>query len=168
MMVFQHFNLFNNLNVLENLTLVPIKNKIMLEDEANKKAIKLLKSVKLEEKQESYPQALSGGQKQRVAILRALMLNPEVILFDEPTSALDPEMVNEVLELIKNLANDGMTMVVVSHEMKFIKEVATKIVFMDEGKIIEVGTPDQIFNNPKSERLKIGRASCRERVLRLV
>lgn len=153
-MVFQHFNLFPHLNVLDNLTLAPIKLGIMDEEEAIKKARKLLKEVGLLDKQKVFPVNLSGGQKQRVAIIRSMMMNPKVILFDEPTSALDPEMVNEVLELMKNLADEGMTMVVVSHEMRFAHEVATKIIFMDEGKIIEEGSPDEIYNHPKNKRLK--------------
>lgn len=153
-MVFQHFNLFPHLNVLDNLTLAPIKLGIMDEEEAIKKARKLLKEVGLLDKQKVFPANLSGGQKQRVAIIRSMMMNPKVILFDEPTSALDPEMVNEVLELMKNLADEGMTMVVVSHEMIFAHEVATKIIFMDEGKIIEEGSPDEIYNHPKNKRLK--------------
>ena len=153
-MVFQHFNLFPHLNVLDNLTLAPIKLGIMDEEEATKKARKLLKEVGLLDKQKVFPTNLSGGQKQRVAIIRSMMMNPKVILFDEPTSALDPEMVNEVLELMKNLADEGMTMVVVSHEMRFAHEVATKIIFMDEGKIIEEGSPDEIYNHPKNKRLK--------------
>ncbi|MBQ2409371.1 MAG: amino acid ABC transporter ATP-binding protein [Bacilli bacterium] len=153
-MVFQHFNLFPHLNVLDNLTLAPIKLGIMDEEEATKKARKLLKEVGLLDKQKVFPANLSGGQKQRVAIIRSMMMNPKVILFDEPTSALDPEMVNEVLELMKNLADEGMTMVVVSHEMRFAHEVATKIIFMDEGKIIEEGSPDEIYNHPKNKRLK--------------
>ncbi len=153
-MVFQHFNLFPHLNVLDNLTLAPIKLGIMDEEEAIKKARKLLKEVGLLDKQKVFPANLSGGQKQRVAIIRSMMMNPKVILFDEPTSALDPEMVNEVLELMKNLADEGMTMVVVSHEMRFAHEVATKIIFMDEGKIIEEGSPDEIYNHPKNKRLK--------------
>jgi polar amino acid transport system ATP-binding protein len=153
-MVFQHFNLFPHLNVLDNLTLAPIKLGIMDEEEAIKKARKLLKEVGLLDKQKVFPANLSGGQKQRVAIIRSMMMKPKVILFDEPTSALDPEMVNEVLELMKNLADEGMTMVVVSHEMRFAHEVATKIIFMDEGKIIEEGSPDEIYNHPKNKRLK--------------
>ena len=153
-MVFQHFNLFPHLNVLDNLTLAPIKLGIMDQEEAIKKARKLLKEVGLLDKQKVFPANLSGGQKQRVAIIRSMMMNPKVILFDEPTSALDPEMVNEVLELMKNLADEGMTMIVVSHEMRFAHEVATKIIFMDEGKIIEEGSPDEIYNHPKNKRLK--------------
>jgi ABC-type polar amino acid transport system ATPase subunit len=153
-MVFQHFNLFPHLSVLENLTLAPIKLGLMDEEEANRKARKLLKEVNLLNKQNVYPNNLSGGQKQRVAIIRSMMMNPKVILFDEPTSALDPEMVTEVLELMKNLAQEGMTMIVVSHEMKFARDVATKIIFMDEGKIIEQGSPEEIYNNPKNDRLK--------------
>lgn len=153
-MVFQHFNLFPHLSVLDNLILAPVKLGIMDREEAIKKAQKLLKEVGLLNKQNVFPANLSGGQKQRVAIIRSMMMNPKVILFDEPTSALDPEMVTEVLELMKDLAKEGMTMVVVSHEMKFAREVATKIIFMDEGKIIEEGTPNEIYNHPKNKRLK--------------
>lgn len=153
-MVFQNYNLFHNLNIKDNITLVPIKIKLMSEKEAVKKANKLLESIKLSSKINSYPQHLSGGEKQRIAIIRSLMLSPEVLLFDEPTSALDPEMINEVLSLMKDIADKGMTMVVVSHEMTFAKEFASKVIFMDEGKIIETGSPEQIFNHPKSERLK--------------
>ena len=153
-MVFQNFNLFNHLTVEENITLSPVKLKILTKVEAGKKARKLLDSIKILDKLEEYPSNLSGGEKQRVAIIRSLMLSPELMLFDEPTSALDPEMINEVLELMKRIADNGMTMIVVSHEMLFAKEFATKVVFMDEGKIIEKGTPNEIFNHPKSERLK--------------
>lgn len=153
-MVFQHFNLFPHLTVLDNLILAPVKLKIKDKETAIKEARKLLKDVGLLDKENTYPSNLSGGQKQRIAIIRTLMMNPKIILFDEPTSALDPEMVGEVLELMKKLANDGMTMVVVSHEMKFAREVATKMIFMVDGKIEEEGTPNQIFEHPKSDRLK--------------
>ena len=153
-MCFQQFNLFNNLTVLENLTLAPIELKIMTKEEATKKAISLLEKIDLVDKKDAYPATLSGGQKQRIAIVRSLCMNPEVMLFDEPTSALDPEMVGEVLNLMKKLANQGMTMVVVTHEMGFAKEIASKVIFMNNGVIEEEGTPDDIFNHPKSERLK--------------
>ena len=153
-MCFQQFNLFNNLTVLENLTLAPVELKIMTKEEATKKAINLLEKIDLVEKKDAYPATLSGGQKQRIAIVRSLCMNPEVMLFDEPTSALDPEMVGEVLNLMKKLANQGMTMVVVTHEMGFAKEIASKVIFMNNGVIEEEGTPDDIFNHPKSERLK--------------
>jgi polar amino acid transport system ATP-binding protein len=153
-MVFQHFNLFNNLTVMENLTLAPIKLKIKTKEQAEEKAKELLKRIGLEEKANVYPSTLSGGQKQRIAIIRALAMEPEVMLFDEPTSALDPEMVGEVLELMKDLANEGMTMVVVTHEMGFAKEVASRVVFIDQGVIKEESTPDEFFTNPKDARLK--------------
>ena len=153
-MVFQHFNLFNNLTVKDNITLGPVKQKLMTKEEAEAEAMRLLKLVNLEEKADAYPAQLSGGQKQRVAIVRSLAMKPRVMLFDEPTSALDPEMVGEVLELMKKLADDGMTMVVVTHEMGFAREVATRVVFMDEGIIMEENTPQEIFNNPQNERLK--------------
>ncbi len=153
-MVFQNFNLFNNLTVIENLTLAPVKLKIMTKDEATEKALRLLKRVNLLEKAQVYPAALSGGQKQRIAIVRSLCMNPEMMLFDEPTSALDPEMVGEVLDVMKQLADEGMTMVVVTHEMGFAKEVATKVLFMDGGNIIEENTPQEFFENPKSRRLQ--------------
>ena len=153
-MVFQHFNLFPHLTVLDNLILAPVKLKLKDKETAIKEARKLLKDVGLLDKENTYPSNLSGGQKQRIAIIRTLMMNPKIILFDEPTSALDPEMVGEVLELMKKLAGDGMTMVVVSHEMKFAREVATKMIFMVDGKIEEEGTPNQIFEHPKSDRLK--------------
>lgn len=153
-MVFQHFNLFNNLTIQKNITLAPVKLKLMSKEEANENALRLLKMVGLEDKADAYPSSLSGGQKQRAAIVRSLAMNPKVMLFDEPTSALDPEMVGEVLQVMKNLAADGMTMVVVTHEMGFAKEVATRVIFMAEGKQIEEGTPQQIFEAPKSERLQ--------------
>lgn len=153
-MVFQHFNLFPHLTILENITLAPIKLLKKSKDEAEKYAMELLTRVGLPEKADAYPNQLSGGQKQRIAIARALAMNPAVMLFDEPTSALDPEMVGEVLDLMKELAEDGMTMVVVTHEMGFAKEVANRILFMDEGRIVEQGTPEQIFTNPQSPRLK--------------
>ena len=153
-MVFQHFNLFNNLTVKDNITLGPVKQKLMTKEEAEAEATRLLKLVNLEEKADAYPAQLSGGQKQRIAIVRSLAMKPRVMLFDEPTSALDPEMVGEVLELMKKLADDGMTMVVVTHEMGFAREVATRVVFMDEGIIMEENTPQEIFNNPQNERLK--------------
>lgn len=154
-MVFQHFNLFPHMSVLENITLAPMQVKGMTQEEANKIAYNLLDKVGLREKAEAYPNKLSGGQKQRIAIARALAMNPEVMLFDEPTSALDPEMVKEVLEVIKELADEGMTMMIVTHEMGFAKEVGTRLLFMDEGKIIEQGNPREIFENPKEERTKL-------------
>ena len=168
-MVFQHFNLFANKTVIENIMMAPIyvgtkklkkekkynrASKKALKESAREKAIELLKRIGLEDKADAYPSSLSGGQKQRVAIVRSLAMDPEVILFDEPTSALDPEMVGEVLDVMKDLARQGMTMVVVTHEMGFAKEVASRVIFMDEGIIIEEGTPDDIFNNPQSDRLK--------------
>lgn len=176
-MVFQHFNLFNNKTVIENIMLSPVlcakkdrrkavlhnmfhKNKLPvrpvreIKKDAEKKAHKLLERIGLEDKADVYPSTLSGGQKQRVAIVRSLAMNPEVILFDEPTSALDPEMVGEVLDLMKQLAHEGMTMVVVTHEMGFAREVGTKLVFMDEGRIVEENTPEEFFNNPQSPRAK--------------
>ena len=153
-MVFQSFNLFKNLTVLENLTLAPIKEKVLTEKEAHKKAIELLKEISLYDKRDTYPKNLSGGQQQRVAIARSLMMNPDIILFDEPTSALDPEMIGEVTDLMREIALGGMTMIVVSHEMNFIKNFTTKVIFMDDGKIIEENTPEELFNNPKDKRLK--------------
>ena len=153
-MVFQQFNLFPHMTVKENIKLAPVKLKIMSDAEADARADALLKRVGLPEKADAYPGQLSGGQQQRIAIARALAMNPDVMLFDEPTSALDPEMVGEVLEIMKELAEDGMTMVVVTHEMGFAREVATRVMFMDEGVIAEQGTPDEIFGNPKSPRLK--------------
>lgn len=153
-MVFQKFNLFNHITVKENITLAPIKLKLLTKEKAEDKAVKLLDFIKLSDKIDQYPSKLSGGEQQRVAIIRSLMLSPELLLFDEPTSALDPEMINEVLELMKNIADDGMTMIVVSHEMNFARAFANKVIFMNDGKIIEEGTPNEIFDNPKSERLK--------------
>lgn len=153
-MVFQQFNLFNHLTVLENIILAPIKLKIMSEEKAKKEAIKLLKEIGLDDKANYYPKELSGGQKQRVAIVRSLIMKPEIILFDEPTSALDPEMIGEVTGLIKKIAKEGMTMMIVSHELNFIKSFCTKIIFMTDGKIIEAGTSDEIFNHPKDEKLR--------------
>ena len=153
-MVFQHFNLFPHKTILENITLAPIKLLKKSKEEAEKEAMVLLKRVGLEQKANAYPSHLSGGQKQRIAIVRALAMKPDVMLFDEPTSALDPEMVGEVLELMKALAHEGMTMAVVTHEMGFAKEVATRVIFMDAGQIKEQGTPEELFGNPKDERLK--------------
>jgi polar amino acid transport system ATP-binding protein len=151
-MVFQHFNLFNNMTVLKNLTLAPVQLGLKTVEEAEENAIRLLKRIGLEDKKDEYPSKLSGGQKQRVAIARALAMNPKVMLFDEPTSALDPEMVGEVLDLIKELADEGMTMVIVTHEMGFAREVGTRVLFMDDGVIAEEGTPDEVFDNPKNQR----------------
>lgn len=153
-MVFQHFNLFPNMTVLENITLAPINVKGMSKEAAEEKGIELLKKVGLLEKRDVYPHTLSGGQKQRVAIARALAMEPDVMLFDEPTSALDPEMVKEVLLVIKDLAKSGMTTVIVTHEMGFAKEVATRVMFIDEGIILEEGTPEQVFNHPTQARTK--------------
>ena len=153
-MVFQHFNLFPHKTVLDNMTMAPIKVKGMKKAEAEEKAMALLQRVGLGDRAKAYPVQLSGGQKQRVAIVRALMMEPDVMLFDEPTSALDPEMVGEVLEVMKELARGGMTMVVVTHEMGFAHEVGNRVLFMDSGKILEQGTPDQVFNNPQCDRLK--------------
>lgn len=153
-MVFQHFNLFPNLTIKDNITIAPIKTNQMTQEEAEKKAMELLVRVGLEDKADAYPDTLSGGQKQRIAIVRALAMNPQVLLFDEPTSALDPEMVGEVLQLMKELAKDGMTMVVVTHEMGFAREVANRVMFFDEKGIKEEGTPSEIFDNPKCERLQ--------------
>jgi polar amino acid transport system ATP-binding protein len=153
-MVFQSFNLFPHLNVLANITFAPVELKLMSKAEAEKKAMELLKKVGLQDKASEYPDKLSGGQKQRVAIARALAMNPEIMLFDEPTSALDPEMVGEVLQVMKDLARDGMTMMVVTHEMGFAREVADRVIFMDEGYIVEEGTPESFFKEPKNERTK--------------
>ncbi len=153
-MVFQHFNLFNNKTVIENLMLAPTLLKLESKEEAREHALHMLRRIGLEDKADVYPSTLSGGQKQRIAIVRALCMNPEYMLFDEPTSALDPEMVGEVLQLMKELADDGMTMVIVTHEMGFAREVATRVLFMDDGKIAEDGTPEQVFGAPKNARLK--------------
>ena len=153
-MVFQHFNLFPHKTILDNITMAPIKLLGKSKEEAEKRAMELLELVGLEAKAKAYPSQLSGGQKQRIAIVRSLAMNPEVMLFDEPTSALDPEMVGEVLELMKRLAQDGMTMVVVTHEMGFAKEVATRVIFMDEGQIKEQGSPKEFFEHPKDPRLQ--------------
>ena len=151
-MVFQHFNLFPHKTIMENITLAPVRLKLMKSEEAKEEALRLLKLVNLEEKADAYPGQLSGGQKQRIAIVRSLAMKPKMMLFDEPTSALDPEMVGEVLEVMKNLADQGMTMAVVTHEMGFAKEVGTRVMFMDEGRILEQGTPEDIFDNPKEAR----------------
>ena len=151
-MVFQHFNLFNNLTILNNMTLAPVQLKIRTRQEAEKDAMELLDRVGLADKAAAYPSQLSGGQKQRIAIVRALAMHPEVMLFDEPTSALDPEMVGEVLDVMKKLAQEGMTMVVVTHEMGFAREVGSRVLFMDGGKITEQGTPQELFNHPKNPR----------------
>ncbi len=153
-MVFQHFNLFPNMTVLKNMTIAPMQLLGKSKEEAVKQATQLLERVGLADRADAYPSQLSGGQKQRVAIVRALCMSPDVMLFDEPTSALDPEMVGEVLDVMKELASDGMTMVVVTHEMGFAREVGNRVVFMDEGKILEEGTPEEIFNNPQNPRLK--------------
>ncbi len=153
-MVFQHFNLFPHKTILENITLAPIKVLKKSKEEAEARAMELLEKVGLASKANAYPSQLSGGQKQRIAIIRALAMDPEVMLFDEPTSALDPEMVGEVLELMKELAHDGMTMVVVTHEMGFAREVATRVIFMESGEVREQGSPEEFFGNPKDERLK--------------
>ncbi len=154
-MVFQHFNLFPHLTVMQNITLAPVKLGKMNKEQAIKKGRELLKTVGLLDKENSYPAQLSGGQKQRIAIARSLAMEPEIMLFDEPTSALDPEMVGEVLDVMKNLAKSGMTMVVVTHEMSFAREVGTRILFMDGGNVIERGTPDEIFDNPKNDRTRL-------------
>ena len=153
-MVFQHFNLFNNMNVLRNLTLAPVDLKKADKQTAQARAVKLLERVGLADKAQAYPSQLSGGQKQRVAIARALAMNPDIMLFDEPTSALDPEMVGEVLEVMKELAREGMTMVIVTHEMGFAREVADRVLFMDGGYIVEEGTPDEVFSHPQHTRTK--------------
>lgn len=151
-MVFQHFNLFPHKTIMENITLAPVRLKLMKSEEAKEEALRLLKLVNLEEKADAYPGQLSGGQKQRIAIVRSLAMKPKMMLFDEPTSALDPEMIGEVLEVMKNLADQGMTMAVVTHEMGFAKEVGTRVMFMDEGRILEQGTPEDIFDHPKEAR----------------
>ena len=153
-MVFQSFNLFNNMTVIENIILAPTKLGILTKEEAIKKANKLLQKINLLDKKDFYPEELSGGQKQRIAIVRALLMEPDLMLFDEPTSALDPEMIGEVTDLMREIALGGMTMIVVSHEMNFIENFTTKVLFMDEGKIIEENTPEELFNNPKDKRLK--------------
>ena len=153
-MCFQHFNLFNNLTIMNNLILAPVELKLMSKEEAIEKASTLLKRIGLYDKKDEYPSKLSGGQKQRVAIIRSLCMNPDVMLFDEPTSALDPEMVGEVLSLMKELAEEGMTMVVVTHEMNFAREISNRVIFMDGGVIVEEGTPEEVFDNPKNERTK--------------
>ena len=153
-MVFQHFHLFDHLTIRKNLTLAPVKLKLLSKDEANKNAMAMLEKVGLADKADAYPKQLSGGQKQRIAIARSLVMNPDVMLFDEPTSALDPEMVGEVLSLMKTLADDGMTMVVVTHEMGFAREVASRVMFMEGGYIVEENSPDKFFSNPESPRLK--------------
>ena len=153
-MVFQHFNLFPNMTIQRNITLAPVRTGLMTQAEADQKALELLRRVGLEDKADSYPNQLSGGQKQRIAIVRALAMNPKVLLFDEPTSALDPEMVGEVLAVMKELAEEGMTMVVVTHEMGFAREVGSRVMFMDEGKILEQGTPEQVFDHPQNPRLQ--------------
>ena len=153
-MVFQHFNLFNNLTIMDNITLAPVKLKLQSVEEARENALTLLDRVGLREKADAYPSQLSGGQKQRIAIVRSLAMNPEVMLFDEPTSALDPEMVGEVLQVMRELAESGMTMVVVTHEMGFAREVASKVLFVDEGIIKEENTPQEFFNNPQDARLQ--------------
>lgn len=154
-MVFQQFNLFPHLTIMENITLAPVLLKKMTKEQAEKKGLELLRRVNLEEKASAYPAQLSGGQKQRVAIARALAMNPEIMLFDEPTSALDPEMVGEVLDVMKDLAKSGMTMVIVTHEMGFAREVASRVLFVDQGVIMESGTPEEVFNNPQNERTKL-------------
>ncbi len=153
-MVFQHFNLFNNKTILDNITLAPIHHKLLGKEEAKEKALSLLRRVGLEDKADAYPSSLSGGQKQRAAIVRSLAMSPKVMLFDEPTSALDPEMVGEVLQVMKDLADEGMTMVVVTHEMGFAREVASKVLFMDDGIIQEENTPYEFFTNPQNPRLR--------------
>jgi polar amino acid transport system ATP-binding protein len=153
-MVFQHFNLFNNLTIMDNITLAPTKLKIQTVEEAKENALRLLQRVGLSDKADAYPASLSGGQKQRIAIVRSLAMGPKVMLFDEPTSALDPEMVGEVLEVMRELAESGMTMVVVTHEMGFAREVGTKVLFMDGGNIVEENTPKEFFGNPQSPRLR--------------
>ena len=152
-MVFQHFNLFNNKTILQNITLAPVHHKLMTKEEANENALKLLARVGLSDKADDYPSSLSGGQKQRAAIVRSLAMNPKVMLFDEPTSALDPEMVGEVLQVMRDLADEGMTMIVVTHEMGFAREVASKVVFMDNGVICEENTPEEFFTHPQNPRL---------------
>ena len=153
-MVFQHFNLFQNLKIIDNLTLAPVKLGLMNKEEAGEKALELLRRVNLADKADAYPHSLSGGQQQRIALVRSLAMNPEVMLFDEPTSALDPEMVGEVLQVMKELAEEGMTMVVVTHEMAFARQVASKVIFIDGGLIQEENTPEEFFEHPKNQRLQ--------------
>ncbi len=153
-MVFQQFNLFNNMTVLDNIILAPVKQGLMSKSDATKEAIKLLKKIDLEDKKLNYPRELSGGQRQRIAIIRALIMKPDIMLFDEPTSALDPEMIGEVTKLMREIAKNGMTMVIVSHEMSFIKDFCTRVIFMDDGNIVEEGTPEEIFDHPKDSRVK--------------
>jgi len=153
-MVFQNVNLFNNMTVIQNLTCAPVSLGVKTKEEANEIALRLLDRIGLLDKKDEYPSKLSGGQRQRIAIIRSLCMEPKYMLFDEPTSALDPEMVGEVLALMKDLASEGMTMVIVTHEMGFAREVATRVMFLDKGKIAEEGTPDEVFSHPKNERLK--------------
>ncbi len=153
-MVFQQFNLFNNMTVLDNIILAPVKQKLMNKSDATKEAIRLLKKIDLEDKKDNYPRELSGGQRQRIAIIRALLMKPNIMLFDEPTSALDPEMIGEVTKLMREIAKNGMTMVIVSHEMSFIKDFCTRVIFMDDGNIVEEGTSEDIFEHPKDQRVK--------------
>jgi len=153
-MVFQSFNLFNNLNIMDNITLAPVQNKLMNKEEAVKEAKSLLKTIELSDKENAMPADLSGGQKQRIAIIRSLIMKPDIMLFDEPTSALDPEMIGEVLNLMDNLADKGMTMVVVTHELSFARKFASRVIFIDEHKIMEEGTPEEIFDHPKIKRLQ--------------
>ena len=153
-MVFQHFNLFPNMTIRKNITLAPVRTKLMSQAEADEEAVRLLRRVNLEDKADAYPNQLSGGQKQRIAIVRALAMKPKVMLFDEPTSALDPEMVGEVLDVMKELANEGMTMVVVTHEMGFARDVADRVVFMDGGVVVEQGKPEEVFDHPQNERTR--------------
>ena len=153
-MVFQSFNLFNNLNIIDNITLAPVQNKLMNKEEAVKEAKSLLKTIELSDKENAMPADLSGGQKQRIAIIRSLIMKPDIMLFDEPTSALDPEMIGEVLNLMDNLADKGMTMVVVTHELSFARKFASRVIFIDEHKIMEEGTPEEIFDHPKIKRLQ--------------
>jgi polar amino acid transport system ATP-binding protein len=153
-MVFQQFNLFNNMTVLDNIILAPVKQGLMSKNDATKEAIRLLKKIDLEDKKLNYPRELSGGQRQRIAIIRALIMKPDIMLFDEPTSALDPEMIGEVTNLMRQLRDDGMTMVIVSHEINFIKNFCNRVIFMSDGYIVEEGTSNEIFEHPKDERLK--------------
>ena len=154
-MVFQHFNLFPNMTIRKNITLAPVRTKLMSQAEADEEAVRLLRRVNLEDKADAYPNQLSGGQKQRIAIVRALAMKPKVMLFDEPTSALDPEMVGEVLDLMRDLAHEGMTMAVVTHEMGFAREVASRVIFMDSGKILEENSPSELFDHPQNPRTQL-------------